>query len=1043
MNTILGKSCGGVLLVAAWMTAGAACGDDSAVVKKIFADPPREYASAPLWVWNDMLTEEQVVGTLRDLAAQKVKQAFVHPRPGLMTPYLGADWFRLWKAALAEAERLDMNIWIYDENSYPSGFAGGWVPEVMPESRGRGLAFREAKSVEKPGPEVVAIYRLTDKGCENVTQEVRSGEKFPEGRYLVAHVVRATNSTWHGDRCYVDLMYPGVAEKFLEVTLDAYKREIGDQFGKRVPGCFTDEPNIRPAGGLPWTDHLPQEFKKRWGYDLLDHLPSLNRPVGPWKQVRHDYFQVILEQYIEHWGKPYYDYCEKLGLAFTGHYWDHEWPHCTGVPDNMAMSAWQHIPGIDCLMNQYREDTHAQFGNVRMVKEVSSVCNQLGRKRYLCEIYGAGGWDLRFEDMKRIGDWLEVLGVNFLDEHLSYVTLRGARKADHPQSFSYHEPWWDSYHVIAGYFTRQTAALCHGEQINQILVIEPTTTAWMYQADPAHAAQLKQVGDTFFDLLMGLERAQVEYDLGCEDVIARHGSVEGDKLRVGQRAYLLVVLPPKTETLNAKTMELLESYAKAGGRIISCDAPPAMVDGRTSDRGQKLAQSPGWQQFPAVSVPEKLAPTLGADTFSIRRAKDDKGILFHQRRQFKDGDLVFLVNTSIDAPSCGFLESRRGASAEQWDCHSGRVSPFPFSAEGGYIKVPYTLPPCGSLLVFLSTQRAEPVKAAAEKPQTIAPQGPIQVRRLDPNVLTLDYMDVTAGGETKKNLYFHRANQMAWQKNGMERNPWDSAVQFKEELISKKFPRESGFEAAYRFTIEGQAPKPLWIVIERPDLYAVACNGTPVAAAKDAWWLDKAFGKIDITAAAKPGENAVTIKASPFTIYHELEPAYVLGDFSLKPAKSGFVIAPAKPLTLINPDDAAKRGLAWNQQGHPFYSAGVAYTETFEVAQPSGRYRVAVPSWYGSVAKVLVNGKLCGHLVSQPWECDVTDTLRPGSNTVEVIVIGTLKNTLGPHHAGSGVGSAWPGMFHQGPVQGPPPGNAYHTLSYGLFEPFALKRVGD
>jgi len=34
--------------------------------------------------------------------------------------------------ALAEAERLDMNVWIYDENSYPSGFAGGWVPELMP-----------------------------------------------------------------------------------------------------------------------------------------------------------------------------------------------------------------------------------------------------------------------------------------------------------------------------------------------------------------------------------------------------------------------------------------------------------------------------------------------------------------------------------------------------------------------------------------------------------------------------------------------------------------------------------------------------------------------------------------------------------------------------------------------------------------------------------------------------------------------------------------------------------------------------------------------
>ncbi len=54
-------------------------------------------------------------------------------------------------------------------------------------------------------------------------------------------------------------------------------------------------------------------------------------------------------------------------------------------------------------------------------------------------------------------------------------------------------------------------------------------------------------------------------------------------------------------------------------------------------------------------------------------------------------------------------------------------------------------------------------------------------------------------------------------------------------------------------------------------------------------------------------------------------------------------------------------------------------------------------------------------------------------------MIGTLKNTLGPHHAGASVGSAWPAMFQQGPEQGPPPGSAYHTLGYGLFAPFELQ----
>ena len=176
------------------------------------------------------------------------------------------------------------------------------------------------------------------------------------------------------------------------------------------------------------------------------------------------------------------------------------------------------------------------------------MANQLGKKRTLCEAYGAGGWDLRFEDMKRIGDWLYVLGINTLDQHLSYITIRGARKWDYPQSFSYHEPWWKAYHVLAGYFTRLSAAMSQGEQVNRVLLLEPTTSAWIYQLhdfefyqkpmrqDP----QMKEIGDRFQDLVNLLERAQVEYDIGCEDILMRHGKVEIEAnppcLVIGRRA---------------------------------------------------------------------------------------------------------------------------------------------------------------------------------------------------------------------------------------------------------------------------------------------------------------------------------------------------------------------------------------------------------------------------------------------------------------------------------------------------------------------------
>jgi hypothetical protein len=1016
-------------LLAFALTAFRASGVDSVAVKKLFAKPPPEYSTAPLWVWNDRLTDDQIRGTLRDLAGQQVKQVFVHPRPGLMTPYLSPEWFRLWKVALDEATKLDMLVWIYDENSYPSGFAGGWVPELMPEARGRGLVFSNSSKSNQPpvwATNSLAVFRLDAGKAEDVSAKLKAGEALPEGRYLGASVKRAANSPWNGGRSYVDLLYPGVTKKFLDVTLESYRKAVGAEFGKRVPGSFTDEPELVPAGGWPWTEDLPQQFERRWGYSLIESLASLNQPVGDWQRVRHNYFQTLLDLFVERWAKPYYDYCASNKLEFTGHYWDHSWPNCVGVPDNMAMSAWQQRPGIDILMNQYAEHTGAQFGNVRACREISSLANQFGR-RTLVELYGAGGWDLRFEDMKRIGDWLEVLGVNTLDQHLSYVTIRGARKRDHPQSFSYHEPWWDSYRASAAYFERVTAALTQGEQINRVLVIEPTTTAWMYQGA---GAKLKAIGDEFFKLLMALEAAQIEYDIGCEDVLANHSSVVGNTLKVGRRAYPVVVLPPLMENVNARTFELGEQFLQAGGTVVCLGEAPSRIGGELSERAAQAVSQAGWITVKTETAPEVLRRWSGADGFAINRAAGDKGILFHHRRTIADGQILFLVNTSIEAPADGTFESAL-SGVERWNLDTGGVEAFVFEKTVAGVKASFHLPPSGSVLLFLSEKSRQPAPTLAETATSISASGPMSIRRVGPNVLTLDFVDVTAGGETRTNQYFYAANRFVWQKNGVERNPWDSAVQFQDEIIKRTFPANSGFAASYHFTVEGAVPANLAIVIERPDLYfKITCNGKPITARPGDWWLDRAFGRLDLAGVVRHGDNVVTIEASPMTMLHELEPAYLLGDFTLRPARSGFAVEPERPLAVGK----------WNEQGNPFYSQGVAYQQRFQVSQKKGSFVVALPAWYGSVAKVLVNGKLAGHITAPPWECDVTSAIRSGANTVEVVAIGTLKNTLGPHHGNPALGSAWPGNFQKGPANGPPAGGEYHTVGYGLFEPFTLSQ---
>ncbi|GHT09687.1 hypothetical protein FACS1894170_00660 [Planctomycetales bacterium] len=121
------------------------------------------------------------------------------------------------------------------------------------------------------------------------------------------------------------------------------------------------------------------------------------------------------------------------------------------------------------------------------------------------------------------------------------------------------------------------------------------------------------------------------------------------------------------------------------------------------------------------------------------------------------------------------------------------------------------------------------------------------------------------------------------------------------------------------------------------------------------------------------------------------------------------------------------------------YAGKVEYSKTFKIEkpEPAKRYFVKLNDWYGATAQVVVNSKPACFVISAPWMVDVTDFVKQGGNEISVIVYGTPKNLLGPHHNGKQRGSAWPGNFHRAPEH-QPSGTAYDTIGYGLFEDFEL-----
>lgn len=1000
-------------------------------LKTMFSDPPNQFRSAPLWVWNDDVTKKQIDRQLADFKSGGMGGVFIHPRPGLITSYLSDEWFALCNYTVQKGKELGMDVWLYDENSYPSGFAGGHVPAEMPESynQGQGLDFERMERIPDDRDDIFLVLKKVDEEFIDITDNLND-ESGKKGDYFIYTKQFYKNQAWHGGYSYVDLLYEGVTEKFIEVTMTGYEKAIGKEFGKTVPGIFTDEPNISSPGGIRWTPSLFEDFEKRWGYDLKTNLPSLSLEIGDWKRIRHNYYTTLLELFIERWSKPWYKYTEENNLSWTGHYWEHGWPNPMHGGDNMAMYAWHQIPAIDILMNQYSEDVNSQFGNVRAVKELSSVANQMGRTRTLSETYGAGGWDLRFEDMKRIGDWQYVLGVNFLNQHISYMTLEGARKRDHPQSFSYHEPWWENYKIQGDYFARLSLALSSGKQLNNILVIEPTSTAWMYFSELNPTTKFSELGPEFQNFVLQLERNQVEYDLASENIVKDIGLIKGSNFVVGERSYDVIVIPPGLENLDQSTFELVKSYLLNGGKVLSFNGVPEYVDGKESAAMRTLAEkySQQWVSENRIQA-QQSKELLISKSIQFNQAEEIKGKLFHNRRQFADGQLLFLVNTHANEWSSGSF-AMDGKSVKELDLISGHIVDYHSTPSENDLEIAFDLPPSGSLLLLISNAaEGTLVNQVDGKVSIVKALDELKIKKTDLNVLTLDYCDINYRGEMEKDVYFFNATDQLFKHHGFEGNPWSSAVQYKSYLVDKNdFGDDSGFEVSYHFTVDNAMDKSsLKVVVEHPELWQLSINGISVEVDPSAHWLDRKFGVYPIGGNVMDGENSISLVASSMTIHSEVEPVYVIGNFDLAFQDKGFKLISSKPLKLGS----------WKEQGNPFYSESVSYTKTYNISNTDKRHIVKLLEWNGSLAQVKVNKISAGTIFHPPYELDITDHLNDGDNEISIEVFGTLKNLLGPHHIGPVTGTAWPASFASAD-KNIPSGDEYDFIDYGLFQDFIL-----
>lgn len=1061
-----------------------------------FKNPGADKHSFPFWGWNALLDESEIRRQIREMKQAGVGGFFIHSRDGLETEYLGAEWLKCVRAAVDEAKKQGMYAWLYDEDRWPSGTAGGRVTAQGDEYRCKGLTLEvlpmsayaslyteeiepwmqaEGQPEEKEwGNEptvlpdnrkgLLAVWRAVIDGDAVKRYEILSLKKMDElikdrscaGNndrkekevLLVVRLEVSAPSEWFNWEAPPDNLNPDCAEKFIEETHEWYKRAVGDEFGKTVPGIFTDEPSLHDRHAcfgdkkswIPWTYGYREYFKAAAGYDFFELLPEFYFEAEASRKIHHDYWHSIARRYGESYFKVLGEWCEKNRLLFTGHFLQED-KLGTSVRVNGAVMPnyqYQHIPGIDMLCEQ--------TGEYMTVKQCTSVASQLGKKQVLSETYGCTGWDFTFEGQKWIGDWQFVLGVNRRCQHLALYSLRGCRKRDYPPSFNYNTTWWRENKVVDDYFARLSVVLGQGEAVRSIVLVHPVTTAWARlgvnpYGNPVRRLErdipaINEIGESFNSLIEYLEREHLDCDLGDELLISEYGTADGGSFVIGRAAYCAVVLPP-VDTLLASTCEKLLAYMGQGGFVYALQSLPYMAEGSEAawEKYRTITQHPHWI---AVNTREELADRLKPyRTVRIQESGQLSGRectdILYQLRKTGDDYILFLVNNNRMQGRSVTVKVPFAARPVQMELLSGKIEETiccRYADEGTELSA--ELAPTGSAVYYLETGEkvcqdvrkcAGASEAEGERSETVVTR--FSYRLDHENVLPLDSccyrMD---GGDWSEIMEVWQAQRQIRERLRMRQIDRNGLEQRYKWAFCRHPSDGHRVELAFPFEAEEVVNKAS-LVVERLSEFSITLNGQKVKNRKKGWFLDREL-EVCALPALCAGRNLLTLSCC-YTDSMELENCYLAGVFGVDKGRR----LTAQPQLLSAGD--------WTEQGLKHYCGNVTYLLEYEHVpgkiQKGQQTVLRLPETKAVYVKISVNG----HERMLPWNytqpVSIGEWLLPGKNTIAIEVAGSPRNMLGPFHLKKK-------PYHTNDAAFTPPEAEYHPeyllASYGMLGGVAI-----
>lgn len=999
-----------------------------------FRNPSSEYRGAPFWAWNCKVTREDVDSILNDLKEMGMGGAHIHSRTGMDIPYLSRDFMEMVGYSHETCSQLQMLTWLYDEDRFPSGAAGGLVTDNR-EYRQRFLVL---SPIPLPAEDIwdfgadrqtdckrsfIGMYDIhLENGCLSGYQFLRPETSLPESGdvwYLYREI--AEDNAWFNHQAYVDTLNKKAVDKFVQVTYEAYYREFGNDFGKTIPAIFTDEPQFchkstlgyageKKSVILPFTDDFAGTFFKAYGCDFWECLPEFiwELPGEAVSAKRYYFHDHICERFVNAFADQIGGWCRNHGIALTGHMMEEPTLASQTAALGEAMRSYRSfdLPGIDMLYDGRELNT---------AKQAQSAVHQYGGSGMLSELYGVTNWDFDFRGHKLAGDWQAALGVTVRVHHLTWTSMAGEAKRDYPASIGYQSPWYKEYHLIEDYFARLNTALTRGRCEVKVGVIHPIESYWLFWG-PREQTQGRrnEMEENFRKFTEWMLFGLIDFDFIAEslwkELTPDSELGEDGNFMVGKMKYDAIIVPGCV-TIRRTTLERLQAFREKGGRIIFTGPAPAYVDAVRSEEAALFALVCEKIEFTGCKLLETLRPLRMVDIHNQHGVRTDN--IISQVRA--DGEEKWLFLSHCRKMCNPDLPQREDLTIEitgeyrpvLYDAMTGKVREVPYEHIRGCTVLKETVYDHDSLLYYLKPSRPElsdqsikckydctysgqqlepgntPKSEFTVKEKEIAIKLPdyVEVELEEPNVLILDMaeskLDDGPWQEREEILRidnnFRRILGYPLRTEAFPQ-PWIAGV------------KPDGHRITLRFQIHSETEvESSMLAMEHADLVKITLNDQEVSSHVTGYFTDRSIQTITIPG-LKKGINIITAKM-PYYHGFNVEAMYLLGNFGVRIMGKNTIIT------------NRNKSIAFGDicyQGMPFYGGNFQYKVPVTVDQQCS-LKIETTQFRAPLLGICLDGEEKGKIAFSPYSLTI-EGVGPGTHMLELTVYGSRINTFGALH---------------------------------------------